>query len=79
MPKPTLQNRTNFKAYLRHFKNKFTSVLQKIPHFYIKDMLSYESSGISTTTDVNVVIFDNEDTVGVTTVCLLYTSDAADE
>jgi len=68
MPKPTLQNRTNFKTYLRHFKDKFTSVLQKVPHFYIKDMLSYESSGISTTTDVNVVIFDNEDTVGVTTV-----------
>jgi len=67
MPKPTLQNRTNFKAYLRHFKNKFTSVLQKIPHFYIKDMLSYESSGISTTTDVNVVIYDNKDTVAITT------------
>ena len=68
MPKPTLQNRTNFKAYLRYFKNKFASVLQKVPHFYIKDMLSYESTGISTTTDVNVVIFDNRDTVGVTTV-----------
>ena len=67
MPKPTLQNRTNFKTYLRHFKNKFTSALQKVPHFYIKDMLSSESSGISTTTDVNVLIYDNKDTVAVTT------------
>jgi hypothetical protein len=67
MPKPTLQNRTNFKTYLRYFKNKFTSVLQQVPHFYIKDMLSSESSGISTTTNVNVVIYENKDTVAVTT------------
>ena len=67
MPKPNLQNRTNFKSYLRYFKNKFNSVLQKIPHFYIKDILSYESAGISTTTEVNVVIFDNNDTVAITT------------
>ena len=67
MPKPTLQNRTNFKTYLRYFKNKFTSALQKVPHFYIKDMLSSESSGISTTTDVNVIIYDNKETVAVTT------------
>jgi hypothetical protein len=70
MPRPTLQNRTNFKTYLRYFRNKFNNVLQKIPHFYIKDMLSSESSGISTTTDVNVLIFDNKDTVAVTTAVL---------
>ena len=67
MPKPTLQNRTNFKTYLRYFRNKFTSVLQKVPHFYIKDMLSSESSGISTTTEVNVLIYENKDTVAITT------------
>jgi len=67
MPKPTLQNRTNFKTYLRYFKDKFTNVLQQVPHFYIKDMLSSESSGISTTTNVNVVIYDNKDTVAITT------------
>jgi hypothetical protein len=67
MPKPNLQNRTNFKSYLRNFKKKFSTVLQKIPHFYIKDILSYESAGISTTTEVNVVIFDNNDTVSITT------------
>lgn len=67
MPKPTLQNRTNFKTYLRYFKNKFTSVVQQIPHFYIKDMLSSESSGISTLTNVNVLIYDNKDNVAVTT------------
>lgn len=67
MPKPTLQNRTNFKTYLRYFKNKFTSVLQQVPHFYIKDMLSSESSGISTVTNVNVIIYENKDTVAVTT------------
>jgi hypothetical protein len=67
MPKPTLQNRTNFKTYLRYFKNKFTDVIQKVPHFYIKDMLSSESSGISTTTEVNVLIYENKDTVAITT------------
>ena len=67
MPKPTLQNRTNFKTYLRHFKKKFTSNLQKIPYFYLEDILTHKPSGISTTTDVNVIIFDNKDTVAITT------------
>ena len=67
MPKPTLQNRTNFKTYLRHFKKKFSSNLQKIPYFYLEDILTHKPSGISTTTDVNVVIFDNKDTVAITT------------
>ncbi len=67
MPKPTLQNRTNFKAYLRHFKKKFNSNLQKIPYFYLEDILTHKPSGISTTTDVNVIIFDNKDTVAITT------------
>ena len=68
MPKPTLQQRDNFKSYLRYNKNKFTSNLQKIPFFYVDDIMSQKSSGISTTTDVNVVIFNNNEFIGVTTV-----------
>lgn len=65
MTKPTFENRTNFKEYIRYFKNKFNSPLQKVPYFYIEDMLTYEEPGISTTTDVNVVIFDFDDTVNI--------------
>ena len=67
MPKPTLQQRDNFKSYLRHNKKKFTSNLQKIPFFYVDDIMTQKSSGISTTTDVNVVIFNNNEFIGVTT------------
>ena len=67
MPRPTLQNRTNFKTYIRHFRNKFNNVLQKLPEYWIDNMLSSKAAGITTTTDVNVVIFDNKDTVAITT------------
>ena len=67
MPRPSLQNRTNFKTYLRHFKNKFNSTVQKLPEYWIDDLLSSKSPGISTTSDVNVILFDNKDTVAITT------------
>ena len=67
MPKPTLQQRDNFKAYLRHFRKKFTSNLQKIPFFYIENIMTQKSVGISTSDEVNVVIFDNNEYVAITT------------
>ena len=67
MPRPSLSNRGNFKAYLRHFKAKFNGNLQKLPEYWIDAILSSKAAGISTTTDVNVVIFDNKDTVDITT------------
>ena len=67
MPRPTLQNRTNFKTYIRYFRNKFNSNLQNLPEYWIDNMLSSKAAGITTTTNVNVVIFDNKDTVAITT------------
>ena len=67
MPKPTLQQRDNFKSYLRHFKKKFTSNLQKIPFFYLENIMTQKSVGISTSDEVNVVIFDNNEYVAITT------------
>ena len=67
MPRPSLQNRTNFKTYIRHFRNKFNSNIQNLPEYWIDNMLSSKAAGITTDTDVNVVIFDNKDTVAITT------------
>ncbi len=66
MPRPSLSNRGNFKAYLRHFKRKFNSNLQKLPEYWIDAILSSKAAGISTSADVNVIIFDNKDTVDIT-------------
>ena len=68
MPRPSLSQRSNFKSYLRFFRNKFNSSLQKLPEYWIDNMLSSKAAGIATDTDVNVVIFDNKDTIGITTV-----------
>jgi len=68
MPRPSLVQRTNFKTYLRYFRNKFNSSLQKLPEYWIDNLLSSKAAGITTTTDVNLIIFDNKDTVGITTV-----------
>ena len=67
MPRPSLSQRSNFKSYLRYFRNKFNSSLQKLPEYWIDNMLSSKAVGITTTTDVNLVIFDNRDTVAITT------------
>jgi len=68
MPRPSLSQRSNFKSYLRFFRNKFNSNIQKLPEYWIDNILSSKAAGITTDTDVNVVIFDNKDTVGITTV-----------
>ena len=67
MPRPSLAQRSNFKAYLRHFRNKFNSNIQTLPEYWIDNILSSKAAGITTTTDVNLVIFDNKDTVAITT------------
>ena len=67
MPRPSLDQRSSFKSYIRYFRNKFNNVLQKLPEYWIDNMLSSKAAGITTDTDVNVVIFDNKDTVAITT------------
>lgn len=67
MPRPSLAQRSSFKSYLRHFRNKFNSNIQTLPEYWIDNMLSSKAAGITTTTDVNLVIFDNKDTVAITT------------
>jgi len=66
MPKPTLLQRTSWKTYLRKYKDDFPSQLQEIPFFYIDEIFTQISSGISTTTPVKVIIFDNFEEVDVT-------------
>ena len=65
MPKPTLAQRNSFKTWLRKFRDKFSNTT--IPEFYIDDILSSKSVGISTTDNVRVIPFGNYDTVDITT------------
>ena len=67
MPRPSLIQRGNFKAYIRYFKDKFNSNIQKLPQYWVDLMLSSKAAGITTNTDVNFIIFDNKDTVAITT------------
>ena len=67
MPRPSLLQRGNFKAYIRYFRNKFNSNIQKLPQYWVDLMLSSKAAGITTNTDVNFIIFDNKDTVAITT------------
>ena len=67
MPRPSLVQRSSFKSYLRYFRNKFNSNIQTLPEYWIDNILSSKATGITTDTDVNVVIFDNKDTVAITT------------
>ena len=64
MPKPTLAQRNSFKTWLRKFRDKFSNTT--IPEFYIDDILSNKSVGISTTDNVRVIPFGNYDTVDIT-------------
>jgi len=65
MAKPTLAQRTSFKTWLRKFKSKFADTT--IPEFYIDDILTEKSVGISTTDDVRVIPFNNFGTEDVST------------
>mgnify|MGYP001353178041 CR=1 FL=1 len=63
MPKPTLAQRNSFKTWLRKYKTKFSNTT--IPEFYLDDVLSSKSSGITTTMDVTVLPFGNFDNINV--------------
>ena len=63
MPKPTLAQRNSFKTWLRKYKTKFSNTT--IPEFYLDDILTSKSSGITTTMDVTVLPFANFDTIDV--------------
>ena len=63
MPKPTLAQRNSFKTWLRKYKVKFANTT--IPEFYLDDILTSKSSGITTTMDVTVLPFGNFDNINV--------------
>lgn len=65
MPIPTLQNRTNFKEYVRYFRDKFTSRIQTVELQHIRGMFTSEDSSLSDNTSVKFIIFDNTDTVDI--------------
>lgn len=67
MPIPTVTNRTNFKEYIRYFKKKFTSQIQTIDLQYIRGMFTNEDSSLPDNTSVKFIIFDNRETVDIST------------
>lgn len=67
MPAPSLENRLNFKTYLRQFKDKFTSRVQDIELSYLENMFSEQSENISSSDQVKVIIFDNKETIDLST------------
>lgn len=67
MPIPNQTNKENFKQYIRHFRNKFSSRIQPIELSYLEPMFSQWDNTIPLSTNVNFVIFDNKETIDVTT------------
>ena len=65
MPIPTLENRTNFKEYVRYFRDKFTSRIQTVELQHIRGMFTSEDSSLSDNTSVKFIIFENTDTVDI--------------
>ena len=68
MPKPNSNNRISFKTYLRANKEKFTSGIQTCLLGDIKDAILTISAGIDTTQVTRVIIFDDNERVGLSTV-----------
>jgi hypothetical protein len=64
MPKPTLEQRDNFKTYLRYYKDKFANTT--IPFFFLDEIVTEVSAGISTSDNVKVIVFDNYETIDIT-------------
>ena len=60
MPKPTLQNRRYFKEFLKRHRNKFTSGIQTCQVGDISAMFSQSAAGISSTTDVNLLLISGQ-------------------
>lgn len=67
MPIPTVDNRTNFKEYIRYFKKKFTSQIQTIDLQYIRGMFSSEDSSLPDNTSIKFIVFDNTEIIDVST------------
>lgn len=65
MPAPTLQNRSAFKNYIRHFKNKFSSQIQDVTLSQFENVLSYRASDVGDV-PVKFIVFDSYDTIDVT-------------
>ncbi len=65
MPAPSLENRSAFKNYIRHFKSKFTSQIQDITLSQFENVLSTRASDVGDV-PVKFIVFDNYDTIDVT-------------
>jgi hypothetical protein len=68
MPKPNSNNYLAFKNYLRANKEKFTSGIQTCVLGDIQDVLLTVSAGIDTSQITRVIIFDDGERVGLSTV-----------
>ncbi len=68
MPNPTSSNRIAFKNYLRANKQKFTSGIQTCVLGEIQNVILNISSGIDTSQVTRVIIFDDGERVGLSTV-----------
>jgi hypothetical protein len=68
MPSPNSTNRIAFKNYLRANKQKFTSGIQTCVLSDIQDVILNISSGIDTSQITRVIIFDDNERVGLSTV-----------
>jgi len=68
MPKPTSSNRIAFKNYLRANKQKFTSGIQTCVLGEIQNVILSVSAGIDTSQVTRVIIFDDGERVGLSTV-----------
>ena len=68
MPSPNSSNRLQFKEYLRSNREKFTSGVQTCVLGDIQDSILSISSGIDTSQVTRVILFDNNEIVGLSTV-----------
>jgi len=68
MPSPNSTNRIQFKQYLRSNREKFTSGVQTCVLGDIQDSILSISSGIDTSQISRVIIFDDNEFVGLSTV-----------
>jgi hypothetical protein len=68
MPKPTNDNRLSFKTYLRSNKQKFTSGIQTCVLGDIQNAILTINAGVNTSQITRVVIFDNGERVGLSTI-----------
>jgi hypothetical protein len=68
MPNPTQDNRLSFKTYLRANKQKFTSGIQTCILGDIQNAILTISSGIDTSQVTRVILFDDGERVGLSTV-----------